>query len=125
MAMDDYNRELATRRIIDLDAVEGPRVGDFVRYENGRMERVSHIWDFTDEDPSFVPQAQTSESGSFYLGHGYVSFSGGLNPGVKVSELRLTDEKKLGSVWMFNHDVRRAHNGVDFNIEFRVYEVVR
>lgn len=120
--LDATDLAIAGSRIIALERVSGPRCGDFVRYPDGHEERISHLWEFHPDD-EFESFAQTSEDGSFYLGHGYVSFSGGLNPGVPIASLRLTDETKPGRVWMFHHDHRRAHNGVDFEIVFRVYEV--
>lgn len=111
---DDRDAELLCQRATELDADPGPRCGDFVRFADGRMERVSHVWDAA---------VQTSEGGSFYLGHGYVSFSGGLNPSIPAAELRRADEAQDGSCWFFHHDRFTAHNAVHATMPFRVYDV--
>lgn len=96
-----------------LDQDTNSRVGDYVRFADGTMQRISHRW------PEGV---QTSTGGRFHLGRFGCSFSGSLNPVVPYSSLRLTDEKRDGWVWIFHHDFPRAGGGVDFKIPFRVYE---
>lgn len=113
------NLILADRRA-SLDAIRTPRVGDFVRFADGTERRISHLWTEM-EDWGMEDNAQTSDGGSFYLGHGYVSFSGSLYGGTPINKLRLANDKKLGSVWFFHHDYARAHNGVDAEIPFRIY----
>ena len=112
--LDERDAAIFSERFHALQDVHGPRVGDFVRFADGRLERISHHWGDT---------VQTSESGSFYLGKGYCSFSGGLNPGIPTSELEYRAEHKRGSVWFFHHDEWKAGNGVSADLDFRVYEV--
>lgn len=115
--LDERDQAILAERVAEIDRREGPRVGDFVRYADGVEHRVSHVWGDEADDT-----IQTSYGGSFYLGHGYVSFSGGLEPGVKRETLTLTGERKDGRVWFFHHDYATAHNGVDARMAFRVYE---
>jgi hypothetical protein len=112
--LDERDAAIYSERFHALQDVHGPRVGDFVRFADGRMERISHDWD---------GDVQTSEGGSFYLGKGYVSFSGGLNPSIPTSELVYKAEHKRGSCWFFHHDHYCADNGVAVDMDFRVYEV--
>lgn len=112
-SIDERDTELMYQRTAELDSVAGYRCGDYVRFPDGHLERISHVWD---------DGVQTSAQGSWYLGHGYVSFSGGLNEIVKNETLTLTDEVMPGSVWFFHHDYWTAHNGVTVTIAFRVYE---
>lgn len=105
---------MVAERMATLDAIEGIRVGDWVRFADGTMRRVSHHWG---EEYG----VQTSDGGSFYLGDGYVSFSGSLHPTVPLDSLTPTDEMADGWVWVFHHDMHRAHNGVDVLVPFRVF----
>jgi hypothetical protein len=115
--LDERDATILADRGRQLDAVAGPRCGDFVRFADGRLERVSHVWDWEPEG------VQTSEGGSWYLGGGYCSFSGGLNPSIPLGELTLTDERRLGSCWFFHHDWAEADNSVGVELPFRVYDV--
>lgn len=118
--LDERDAAILARRVALLDAIDKAKVGDFVRFADGEQRRISHIWDWDDGDPEF-PQAQTSDGGSYYLGDGYVSMSGGLYPPVHTNTLTDTGETKLGSVWFFHHDRSGAHRGVDTAIPFRVW----
>lgn len=117
-AADPRNRAILERRLNSYNQRDQrPRVGDFVRYRDGRMERVAHLWD-TGLQPG---------GGSFYLGENlggraYISMSGGLDPTMPYDAFTLTTETKLGSVWFFDKDVSGAGRGVDYYVPFRVYE---
>ena len=120
LVLDERDEAILAQRVAALDAVEGPRVGDFVRFADGVERRISYIWPeaWDDETTSSV---QTSDGGSYYLGDGYVSMSGSLYTGVHGRTLTLTDEQREGSVWFFHHNQHVAHNGVDVMIPFRVF----
>lgn len=111
------NLQILERRINALNAIKTIRAGDYVRHLSGKMDRVTHVWD---------DSAQTGGGqGSYYLGErGYVSYSGGLDPGITLAKLVLTEEVKKGMIWFFSRDHHTAHNGVDFMIDFRVYNVI-
>lgn len=117
--LDERDTAILARRTAMLDADTDLRVGDFVRFADGTLRRVSHIWRDEQDRPESV---QTSNGGTYYLGDGYVSMSGGLYRGVPASTLSLTAESRDGWVWFFHHDWTRAHNGVDVMVPFRVYE---
>ena len=44
--------------------------------------------------------------------------------GITLAKLELTEEVKKGMIWFFSRDHHTAHNGVDFMIDFRVYNVI-
>lgn len=115
--LDQRDRLLLAQRRDALERNEGPRVGDYVDFADGVQRRISHIWGEGWDRPG----AQTSDGGSFYLGDGYVSFSGGLHPLVPFTTLTLTEERRAGAVWFFHHDYATAHNGIGAVIPFRVY----
>lgn len=68
-----------------------------------------------------IESVQVSEGGSFYLGDGYVSFSGSLEPSLPYSSLVDTGDMHDGAVWFFHHDYHQAHNGVSAVAKFRVW----
>lgn len=96
------------------DLIEGPRVGDFVLFESGELERFSYDWD---------DSLQTSPGGSFYLGkNGWCSFSGGLNPSIDKSTLTQLDAVLDGSFWFFHHGFSGANRGVNCEAPCRVFK---
>lgn len=106
------NEELLSNRTAMWDEEDGPRVGDYVIFPDGHQERFSHDWG---------DGLQTSPGGSWYLGDGYASFSGALNPAIPKARLEDTGYKRLGWFWFFKNDYARAHNGVNVQAICRVY----
>ena len=119
---DARDEEIVARRMKKLNEVEGPRVGDFVRFTDGTLRRISYRWN---DGEGWDGGCQTSDHGSYYLSEYGVSMSGSLHPCVPTESLQRTDECRDGSVWIFHHDWAKAHNGVDFMVPFRVYECDR
>jgi hypothetical protein len=116
--LDERDQAIIARRTEALNAITGPREGDFVDFADGTRRRIAYIWH---DEHRQVLSVQTCRGGSFYLGNGGVSMSGSLYDGVKPETLTLTAETAPGSVWIFHHDWHTAHNGVDTEIQFRVY----
>lgn len=117
--LDDRDADMIAGFAAKLNARPGPRVGDFVRFTGGAepvLRRISYIWEVDDD-----PAVQTSPGGSYHLGDGYVSMSGGCRPPVPASTLTLTDETRPGRCWTFHHNQWRAGNAVEFTIPFRVF----
>ena len=112
---DFKDQAIAELRINAWNKDKDPRVGDFVIMPDGKYERFSYNWG---------DGLQTSPGGSFYLGTGYASFSGGLNPSVPNEKIQKTDEKKIGIFWFFHHDYMTAANSVGVHAECRVYRVI-
>lgn len=119
MTLDDRDQTIVASRVELLDADTDPRCGDYVEFSDGVTRRISHV--FPREWGPEWSAVQTSDGGSFYLGDGYVSYSGGLYPAVPMDSLTLTPDHRDGSAWVFHHNHRMAHNGVDFVVPFRVY----
>jgi hypothetical protein len=113
--IDERDRDMITRRMEALNAVPGPRVGDFVEFPGDITRRISYIWP---DEPASV---QTSRGGSYYLGNGYVSMSGSLYVGVPAWTLTDTGETRDGAVWVFHHDYHTGGNGVGAMVPFRVF----
>ena len=117
MHLDERDHAILAERVAERDTLKGPRVGDFVVMDDGRLVRISYLWPDT---------AQVSEGGSWYLGErGYVSFSGSLEPGFRRSELRPINSMRDATFWFFHHKEARADNGVYVAIPCRVYRRVK
>ena len=106
--MDTKNQEILARRQAERAKITTPCVGDFIRFETGELERVSHLHN---------DSLQTSPGGSIYLnesGHG--SFSGGLNPAIELNTITPTTEVIEGKFWFFHHGIAGAGRAVYFDI---------
>jgi len=113
---DEKDQVIADQKIVEREKISGPRIGDFVRFPAGEIERISHDWG---------DSVQTSPvgAGSFYLSYeGNASFSGGLNPSIPKDSLRETDEIRKATFWFFHHDWAGADRGVRFEAPCRVFE---
>lgn len=113
----DVNLQVLENRVKAFNTFQGIRVGDYVRHLSGKLDRVTHVG---------PDSAQTGGgNGSYYLGEGgYLSYSGGLDPGIPRNKLVLTEEVFPGMIWFFSMDQHEAHNGIDFKIDFRVYNQI-
>lgn len=116
--LDDTDSDILDRRQAGLDRRFTPGVGDVVYYPDGSRRRIAYIW----FDEHYQP-TDGRYAGSFYLGEdGYVSFSGGLDPGIPIDKLDgINTGHELARCWFFRHDHRRAHNAVDVKASFRVW----
>ena len=112
--MNEVNREIARKRMMNREKLTGIQVGDLVERKNGKIHRVAHIW--ADDD------IQTSPGGSVYMHqNGAGSFSGGLDPSIQVEP---TSRKNLASFWFFDSDRPGAGRGVEFQMMVRIYREV-
>lgn len=116
---DDRDQSILDERQAAYLEREGPQVGHWVRFADGVLRRISHVWDWGEPDKVSI---QTSDGGSFYLGKWYMNFSGGLYPGVPATTFRPTDELKPAPAWFFHHDYCQAHNGVHVQVPCPVWE---
>lgn len=114
---DATDAEIRDRRAQALKAHK-LNVGDFVRFSDDVVRRVSYIWPDEDGRPESV---QTSDGGSFYLGNGFVSFSGSLHHGVPFDSFVDTGDTFDGDVWIFHHDIPGAGCGVNTTIKFKIW----
>lgn len=97
-------------------ARKGFKVGEVIKLPYGLSTHITHVW----EDG----QIQTGNLGSCHLStSGYLSRSGGLDSGLKASELIPTEKTEKHSIWIFHKGSSGADRGVYYPIEFNVYEV--
>jgi len=111
----DRDKQIAITRLNEYDHDPTPRVGDYVIMPDGSYERFSYDW---------YDCIQTCNEGSFYLGNGYASMSGGLNAGIPYEKLEITLEQKEGNFWFFHNDYHTAHYGIGITALCRVYRVI-
>ena len=127
-ALQKENAYLLRKRVRLFNKRHGPRVGDWIILTNGKMTRFTHDWGFwkkEDQGIQIGDRERGGDCGSFYLGDGYCSYSGSLDPCVLRKNMRRTMKKKPGRVWFFDHDHACAGGGVDFKMMFRVYKEVK
>jgi len=123
LELDDRDMAILLHRAQLVNERPGVNVGDWVEFADGETRRVSHVWDWPeDESGPAIYSIQTSKGGSFYLGEGHVSFSGSLFIGVPGETFSPAGELlRDAPCWIFHHDEKRAHNGVDVLCPFRVW----
>ena len=119
LAKRERNLPALARRLASFDKRAGARVGDFIRLPDihpklGQWTRITH-------DHGDLLQTGGGAGGSYYLGNGYLSYSGGLDHGVTPDCLLATDQTKEGSVWFFDGEMSGAGRGVDFTAPMRVF----
>lgn len=114
------NDQIFQEREQQYNTLGGMRVGDWVKLPNGEYTRITHVWRNENGSP-FSVQTGGTFYGSFYLGDGYISYSGGLDPGLDPKDLIPTHEKKKGQIWFFKNDHWKADNGIDYIMLFRVF----
>lgn len=116
--IDARNQTILAERIAAFDAIQGPRCGDWLQFPDGRMSRIAHHW-----GDGVQPSCGNGDTGSFYFGKGYASYSGSLDPSIPIERLTPTGKYKSGRVWFFSQDMHMAHNGAEFRVQFRVFKV--
>lgn len=113
---DEKNEQILKRNLQAYDKIDKARVGDFLLLPDGRVTRFTHDW-------GDHIQTGGSPGNAYYFGEGYMSYSGGLNHGIKHEFLELTNEKMKGSVWFFSCGYAGASCGVYYTVLFRVYKI--
>lgn len=108
------NLKILKRRVRQLNKIKTPRVGDFIIMNDGSVRRFAHNW-----DNGLQPSASF---GSFYLGNGYISYSGALDPTIPNEDIIETRKKRAGLVWFFSRNRQGADRGIHYKIKFRVYK---
>ena len=119
---DERDEEILAKRQAMLDERTEIKQGDRVIFADGVERWVSHVWEAYDHPTDGYPTSvQTSAAGSFYLGDGYCSMSGGLFTGVPADTLTRTDDTRQLGVWFFHHDWHQAHSAVHAQIDVPVW----
>lgn len=115
------NAAILAQRLAEFDAVQGPRVGDFIRLPRKHRHhveytRITHDWGDT-------VQTGGTAGGSYYLYGPGLSYSGSLDRGICKAQLIPTGEAREGSVWFFNEGISGAGRGKYFSVPMRVFAI--
>ena len=94
-----------------------PVLGDYLILPGKSLRRVAHIWGDTQM------QLASEGFGSFYLGDGYVEFSGTLEPTIE-ERYELTGEYERGEYWFFHNGEIGPDRGVHFETNIPVWRVI-
>lgn len=105
------NEQILESKLESYNADPDPRVGDWVEFPVGNPERISYDWG---------DGVQTSIGGSFYLGDGFASFSGALNPVISKDKLVNTGEVRNAFFWYCGVHYQPGE-GIRTMIPVRVY----
>lgn len=96
-----------------------PRVGDYIVLPNETTQRITVL-----HRSSGKLQANDIQ-GSFYLGNGYISFSGTCGMDMyEIQTLQPTGKTKEGWVWTFSQNNRTANNAVYAALPFRIFRLI-
>ncbi len=111
--LDALDQELLAAVVERREQRPGLRLGDYVLFPCGRLERLS------DSSGSAV---QTTPMGSFFLYRsGACEYSGGHNPPVPSADLLPTSATLPGDFWFFHHGKVGPGRAVYFRIHCRVF----
>ena len=114
--------EIFSSRLAKRDLIAGARVGDYLRLP--RVHR--HHAEFTRFTHDLGDTLQTgghAGSSNYLCESGRVSYSGGLDPGVKRADLVDTGDTRPGLVWVFQDGIPGAGRGVDREAPMRVFHL--
>lgn len=124
----EKNKALIASRIAAREAIESPRIGDFLYVwsageKAGEYMRLTHEWPNSIQT-TCARYGDATEHGGFYsCKQGGTSYSGSLDSGIEKENIIPTDETRLGRFWCFNGDSASANNGISFYMPCRVYRV--
>lgn len=95
----------------------GPRVGDFLQVAPDRYTRFSHAW-------GTVLYAG-SVFDSYYLGKGYITYSGSCGRVYEKKQVTLTGQSMEGRIWTFSNNWQGAGRGIHLTVPLRVFKLVQ
>lgn len=91
-----------------------PIIGDCLQLPDGQIVYFCHI---------HTDSIQTCPGGSFHLSpSGFLSFSGGLDSGISISDIELSNEKSALPIWFCHRGFLTAGSAIYARIECRVWK---
>jgi hypothetical protein len=115
---DDRDARIVAERCRLWEMRDGPRVGDFLQLKNGALRRVAHI----NGDVIQTASNGKSDEYEFYLGTGYMSFSGEVDKAIPKATLTRLPFARKGACWLYHQDERQPSNPkVSTSVNCRVY----
>lgn len=108
-------QKIQKARLSTLDEPVRPRNGDVIHLPDNKMVYICQVWNNT---------VQTTQGGSFSVfSSGGMSYSGGLDSGVKREDLIESDEQDFCACWFPESGWLRAHSAVYAKMKVRVWKV--
>jgi len=122
--LDDRDAAILERSLTARANLTGPLEGDALRYSDGTVVRIAHVWHDEHGAPEHVQPAMGA--GSYHLSDtGHMSMSGGLWSPVPAADLTPTDERRDVTAWFFHHGWMKAHNGINVTVSVPVWQIER
>ena len=126
MTLDPQDQLILIERQAMFTARTEPKQGDFIRFADGSIKRIARVWHDENGNAEHIQPTTGNGNGiSFYIGEGYMSFSGGLDSGIDAAKFTRTNETMEGRAWFFHHDWAKAHNGIEVVITCPVWECAK
>lgn len=121
--LDERDQAILNERQNALNQRTEIKSGDFVRFADGTLRQVSHVWKDENEQPEGIQTSTSHGKGdsSFYLGKGYMSFSGGLFTSVPASTFTRSNETLTSGAWFFHHDYACAGGGIQVEVSLPLW----
>lgn len=114
-ALSPIDQDLVRQRQSLRDSQPGPRLGDYVLFPTGQLERVCL-------QLAHQRALQTAPSASFYLYRsGTADASGTFHPAIPEDSLERLPAELEGEFWLFHEDQVGAGRGVTFSLPCRVF----
>lgn len=111
----EVNQWLVNDRMRKHNEKPGIRIGDYILRKDNSLTRVTEDWGDRVQDGGY-------QHGRFYLTkNGNLRYSGSLWPPILKKNLIQTGGTMEGDIWIFHRDHWKAHNGVTFSVEFRIF----
>lgn len=117
--LDEKDTAILAERQAAILAESRIKQGDFIRFNDGVVMVVAHVWRDKNDNPKSI---QPARGGSLYLGNGYMEFSGSPESGIDYSHFRATDETISGECWFFHHNYATAGGGIEVTASRHVWE---
>ncbi len=114
--MNERDKQILAIRQAAFITRTAAKAGDVIRFNDGKLARMAHVWDDCIQPTIHI------NSGSFYVGEGYMSYSGGLESSIPMDKFTRTNETIPARAWFFHNDWAQAHNGIDVMIDCPVWE---
>ena len=118
--MDEKDEMILAVRQAAILKSDRPKQGDVIRFKNKVIRRMAHVYYDEDGKADRIQPTCTFDI-SFYLGEGYMEFSGSLAYALDAKLFTLAKETQEVNAWFFHHDWAKAHGGIPVKVNVPVW----
>lgn len=128
MSLDPRDQEYLEQMQSSMDAMrEHIQVGHVVRFADGTMRVVSHVWHDEHDAPDSIQTSDMHGDARLHLGISvrgvaYMEYSGGLYSGIPLSSLMRSNNFTYVDVWIWHHKFAGAGRGVSAKARVPIWE---